>query len=230
MIDRRTLTFAGLGLAAAATAEGLRPRRRLILLKNGTIEASLPKRVGPWEVDAGQNIVTPDLAGKLARALYKEIVAKTYYDTADGASMMLLAAYGDTQSDLLQVHRPEVCYAAVGFDIRSSTPKDLVLGPQAVLPVRQVVATAQNRTENIVYWTRMGETLPQSARDQQKARFLNAVHGYVADGILMRFSMIGDSDACFERLSAFIPAFLGQIPESQRPPLIGSALAVTMKA
>ncbi|MBI1198449.1 MAG: EpsI family protein [Phenylobacterium sp.] len=229
MISRRHLALAGLGLGAAAVAEALRPRRRLILLKGGTLDASMPKKFGSWVADTGQGIVTPEQAGKLARALYKEIVSRIYYDTAAGDAVMLLAAYGDTQSDLLQVHRPEICYAAVGFDVVSSTPAEAPLGNGLFIPVRQVVATTQSRTENIVYWTRMGEQLPQSAKEQQEARFSNALHGFVADGILVRVSMLGDSQRSFERLMQFIPPFMKHVAAAQRPAMIGSALSAALK-
>ncbi|MDB5422830.1 MAG: hypothetical protein JWQ29_246, partial [Phenylobacterium sp.] len=135
---------------------------------------------------------------------------------------------GDTQSDLLQLHRPESCYPAVGFTIASSRAVGLPVSGRAVLPTRQVVAAQGGRLENIVYWTRVGERLPQSAGAQRKARFENALEGYVADGILMRCSVVGESAASFQVLDRFVPALLQAVKRPQRPALIGTRLTEEM--
>lgn len=225
MIPRRALLLSALGVAAAAGAEALRPRKRLVLLRSGTLEDGIPKRVGRWSAETTDGLVSPEMAGKLASALYKEIVARTYFDDERGQGVMMLLAYGDTQSDLLQLHRPETCYPAVGFALESSQPVDLPIGQDARLPARRVVAVTQQRRENILYWTRMGETLPQSLTAQREARFENALHGFVADGVLARFSVLGDTDDAFEVLDAFIPQFLKLVPATLRPAIIGTTLA-----
>jgi EpsI family protein len=230
MIRRRDLIMAGLALIAAGTAEALRPRKKLILLRGGKIDALVPKAFGTWTAEGSNGLVSPDQAGKLAKSLYREIVERIYHDDKTGAAVMVLAAYGDTQSDLLQLHRPESCYPAVGYTIRSTRPKDLVLPGGARLPIREVIATAEGRVENIVYWTRIGEALPQSAGEQRKARFNDAIHGYVSDGILFRCSAIGDSEACFKVLEAFVPALLAATQRSGRPALIGDQIARQMTA
>lgn len=230
MIRRRDLIMAGLALTAAGTAEALRPRKKLILLKGGKIDTLVPKAFGTWTAEGSNGLVSPDQAGKLAKSLYSEIVERIYHDNKTGAAVMVLAAYGDTQSDLLQLHRPESCYPAVGFTIRSTRPKNLSLPGGAQLPVREVVATSEGRTENIVYWTRIGESLPQSASEQRKARFNDAVHGYVSDGILFRCSALGESAVCFELLEAFVPALLEATQRNGRPVLIGTHISGQMKA
>lgn len=230
MIGRRGLLLAGLGVAAAGAAEALRPRRRLVLLKSGTIEDGVPKVVGHWSAEVADGLVSPDMAGKLAQALYKEIVSRTYFHDRGDMAIMMLVAYGDTQSDLLQLHRPETCYPAVGFTIESSAPVALPVGGGAVLPARHVVAATEQRRENIFYWTRMGETLPQSVAEQREARFDNALHGFVADGVLVRFSVIGESEAAFEAMDAFVPEFLRQVPATVRPAFVGTRLSEAVVA
>jgi len=172
---RRDLFIGGLALAAAAGAEALRPHRKMILLKGGKIDALVPRKFGDWTAEASSGLVSPDQAGQLAKSLYSEIVERIYHDEQSGAAVMLLAAYGDTQSDLLQLHRPESCYPAVGFSLESSRPADVLIRNGAHIPAREVVALADQRRENILYWTRIGERLPQSANEQRTARFKNAV-------------------------------------------------------
>jgi EpsI family protein len=228
MIRRRELLIAGLGLGAAGVAEYLRPRRKLVLLRNGTIASLMPVNFGVWSAETSEGLVSPDQAGKLAKSLYSETVQRIYHDADTGAAVMVLAAYGDTQSDLLQLHRPESCYPAVGFTIHSTRPASLPVSGRATLPTRKVVAAQGDRLENIVYWTRIGERLPQSAQEQRDARFKNALEGFVADGILMRCSVVGDSAASFQVLDTFVPALLQAIDKTKRPALIGTRLAEQM--
>jgi EpsI family protein len=226
VIPRRSFIIAGLSVAAAGTAEALIPRHRLILLKSGTtIAASVPTHFGAWHAEDSPGLVAPEQAGALARSLYSEIIERTYQDTTKGSSVMMLAAYGDTQSDLLQLHRPESCYPAVGFAIHSTLPAMLPLAGGALLPVRKVIAVAGDRVENIVYWTRIGDALPQSSNQQRAARFTEALHGDIGDGILMRCSVIGDPTQSFEVLAAFVPALIQAVPTGQRSALIGTGLA-----
>src|SRR5205085_772462 len=98
----------------------------------------------------------------------------------------------------------------------------------ARIPGREVVALADERRENILYWTRIGERLPQGGNDQRSARFLNALDGYVADGILFRCSALGDSAPSFRMLNQFVPALLNATPAMIRPALVGTRLAHQM--
>lgn len=225
MMRRRDLLIAALGLSAAGAAEALRPRRKLVLLKGGTIADSMPMTFGTWTAEGSDSLVSPDQAGRLAKTLYSEIVQRIYHDDSTGAAVMMLAAYGDTQSDLLQLHRPESCYPAVGFNIESSVPATIKLAGGAMLPVRKVVATAEDRRENIVYWTRVGEELPLSGKEQREVRLQNALDGFVGDGILLRCSTVGESAASFAVLDNFIPTLLAAVPRNKRPALISTRIA-----
>lgn len=224
MIRRRDLLLSGLGLAAVGGAAALKPRKRLILLRNTTIEETIPRDFGGWAAQAAGDLVGPEQAGRLARSLYSELVSRVYYEAATGAGVMLLAAYGDTQSDLLQLHRPEICYPAVGFTLELARSADLPVGG-AILPVRQVIAAKEDRLESIVYWARMGEALPQTGQEQRMARLENAVHGDIPDGILVRCSTLGDPAAAFEILNRFITLMLHAVPPAKRPALVGNELA-----
>ncbi|MBL8770974.1 MAG: EpsI family protein [Phenylobacterium sp.] len=225
MPRRRDLLIAGLGVGALAAAEGLRPRRRLVLLKsNAKIEDVLPQSFGAWQAHPSSGLVGPEMAGRLAKTLYSETVQRTYDDKVTGATVMLLAAYGDTQSDLLQLHRPESCYPAVGFTVTLTQPDNVRVG-QGVLPARRVIAQTSERTENILYWTRLGERIPQSGGQQRDARLQNAMEGYVADGILVRCSVVGEPEESFKVLRRFVPEMLAASRKDGRPALIGTKLS-----
>jgi EpsI family protein len=222
---RRDLILGGLGVGALAASEVLRPRKRLLLLQRTTIDASVPRDFAGWESRSTSNLVGPEQAGRLARSLYSEVISRVYVDGETGREVMFLAAYGDTQSDLLQLHRPESCYPAVGYTIQMAKSAKLALPGGAFLPTRRVVATIREESENILYWTRMGETLPQTGGEQRKARLQNAVHGFVPDGILVRSSTVGDPQPSFAVLERFVTAMLEATPMNKRPALIGTELA-----
>jgi EpsI family protein len=221
---RRDLVLGGMALAGLATAEALRPRRRLILLKKGTLGEALPRQFAGWSSEES-TLVSPDMAGRLAKTLYSETVSRTYYNDATGAGVMILIAYGDTQSDLLQLHRPESCYPAVGYTLQSTRAAQLPVAGGLTLPARRVVATTDDRTESILYWTRLGERLPQSAGDQRTARLKNAMEGYVADGVLVRCSTLGDVDQAFKTLDTFVPEMLRAVSPQARPAFVGTRIA-----
>lgn len=221
---RRDILLSGIGLAALGASEALRPRQRLVLLRGGTISDAIPRQFGDWD-SQDADLVNPAQAGRLAKTLYSETVSRTYFNTVNGASVMVLAAYGDTQSDLLQLHRPESCYPAVGFTLSLNEPAELRLRPDASIPVRHVVANMEDYRENIIYWTRLGERLPQGGGDQRTARLQNAIDGYVADGILFRCSSVGESETAFPRIEMFVRAVLQAAKPAQRPALIGTTLA-----
>lgn len=230
-MNRRDLLIAGACTVAAGTAYALKPRKRSVLLKSGTMAEALPLKFGGWSAELSDGLVQPQTEGDLASTLYSEMVGRVYYQQSTGAAVMMLVAYGDTQSDMLQLHRPEACYPAVGFELVSSVPATLALPGGGLVPVRHVVATAQGRQENILYWVRMGEYLPSSNDEQRRVRLQTAMGGYIPDGALIRFSMVGDdADAAFKTMNAFIPELLKAVEADKRRTLVGTRLAESLVA
>src|SRR3546814_9693687 len=68
--------------------------------------------------------------------LYSDTLTRLYSHAGTGERVMLLMAYGSTQSDLLQLHRPETCYPAFGYRISRSAVASLDFGARD-LPVRE---------------------------------------------------------------------------------------------
>jgi len=230
MIARRDLLIGGASVAASAAAYGLKPRRHVSLLGKEKMEAIVPVSIPGWSAATSEGLVKPKVEG-LAATLYNEIVQRTYIGELIDAEIMLLIAYGGTQSDVLQLHRPEVCYPALGFQIESKRAAPLTLRGGGVLPVVQVVAVAGERRENIVYWTRLGEALPTDGAQQRGILLRDAMQGFIPDGVLVRASMIHpDPSEAFRVLSSFVPTLLAAVPASGRPALIGTAPSQAMNA
>lgn len=229
MISRRDVLIGGSCLVAAGAAYALEPRGRLSLLKGVKLADIVPINIGEWSAESSDSLVEPS-EGSLTATLYSEVVGRIYHHPT-GAGVMMLAAYGDTQSDLLQLHRPESCYPAVGFKLVSTKVATLPVAKGVTVPTREVVVTAPGRQESIVYWTRIGEYLPVTGGEQRDARLRTAMAGYVPDGILMRFSAVGEnSEEIFKMLDGFIPHVIQAVPRQYRKALIGTALATAMPA
>ena len=232
MIDRRGLVLGAACVGAAGLAQYLHPHKHLSLLSKGTKMATVvPTAFGPWTALGTDALVKPVTEGTLAARLYSDILERTYVRQDSGAAVMMLVAYGDTQSDLLQLHRPESCYPAVGFNLLSTAPANIPIGHGATLPGRRVVAKKGDRVENITYWTRLGEFLPTRAGEQREARLLTAMKGYVPDGGLFRFSVLGEDPAeAFAIIDGMVPELIAAVAPSKRPGLIGSSLARKLTA
>jgi EpsI family protein len=229
---RRRELLLGLPLVAAAGgAYALTPRERLNLLGDRELEEVVPLKIGPWQVTPSNAVVLPDSEeGSLAARLYDQTVSRLYTSDSELPVMMVIA-YGSTQSDQLQLHRPEVCYTAIGFEITSAQKVRVPVGGAAELPARELVARSNERVEPILYWTRVGDFLPASGSEQRLMKLRSEMQGYVADGVLVRLSTIGEpGPQIFETLQRFAREMLGASYPPGLPALVGRPLAAKIKA
>jgi len=224
-VRRREVLFAGGCAAALGGAEWLRPRRLMSLMGAAKLDAIIPNSFGDWAVDEGGNIVVPRTPGSLADTLYGAQLARSYRPRSGGAPVMLMVAHGDSQSDLLQLHRPESCYPAVGFVIGEHGFGPIRVSPQVAIPAVEMNARAPGRSEDVVYWTRLGEYLPTTAGEQRSDRLRTAMSGYVADGMLVRASAIRGETPVYPMLNRFLADLVRAVQSKDRPALIGTTRA-----
>lgn len=225
MIDRRELLLGAACLAAAGSAEAMRPRNRMSLLGGAKLETIVPRRFGAWRERQAQGLVTPQSENSLAAKLYTQSVGR-FYERPDGAVVMMLIAYGDTQSDSLQLHRPEVCYPAFGFTVTTNDAASFPIVPGIDIPGRNLTATSPQRDEHISYWTRIGEYLPTSNGEQRVAKLRQAFAGLIPDGVLVRLSSVAnDPEAAFALNASFASELIQAMPAAGRPVLITTAKA-----
>lgn len=227
-LGRRELLIGLACTAAAAGAQALRPRRRVSLLGDRRLEEQVPTAFKGWRVQPTSALVVPDDEDSLAARLYSQVIGRLYVHPEAGA-VMLLIAYGDTQNDLLQLHRPEVCYPAFGFALHGNRRVEVDLGRRARLPARALTAAGNDRVEQILYWTRIGEHLPTNGREQRLDKLDDQFAGIVPDGVLVRISSLGsDPETAFAVNARFARALVGAVPPAARPALVGSALAARL--
>jgi EpsI family protein len=224
MPDRREVLM-GLGcVAALGTAEALRPRRLVSYMQPGRKLADLVPRSLPGFHEGGTgDIIVPRTEGSLASTLYSDELARTYEPYGhDETSVMMLIAYGPAQTETLQLHRPEVCYPAIGFEIIGHSNVMLSCGPVGQVPAVALTAKQEGRIEDIVYWTRVGNDLPQTFHQQTWARLRQSLAGDVGDGTLARASAVRtSSDSQFGVVSKFMEALVAGVGPEGRRALIG---------
>lgn len=225
-MNRRDLLLGGGLVAAAAGAEVLRPRNRLVLMPDGRkLEDIVPKQIGTWFPAESDAFVLPKTPGSLSDRLYNQTLNRFYVST-DQAPVMLVVAYGAVQNDLLQLHRPETCYTAVGFSITESNISTISLSDTAKLPVRELAAQSETRIEPIVYWTRIGDDLPTTGPEQRWVKLRQQMNGYLADGLLVRMSTVAEpTPEVFAELGLFARTMIMAMKPADRPAFIGRPLA-----
>lgn len=224
--SRRDVLMGGALLAGAAGAVAMTPRGRLLLLPEGRkLDDIVPNQLGNWSMVPSSGIVLPTTPGSLAARLYGDQLARLY-ESPDHYPVMLVIAYGAVQSDSLQLHRPEVCYSAVGYSIEDVQTAQLGLTAGAQLPVRELVARGEQRTETITYWTRIGDDLPTDGTQQRLVKLKQQWAGYIADGVLVRVSAAQEpSPEVRADLLLFLRTLVSSLQQRDLPVLLGRPLA-----
>jgi EpsI family protein len=206
----------------AASANHLKPTLYLADTRaSAKIEPLIPLQFGDWNLaQVTGNVVNPQQNDMLSK-LYAEIVSRTYVN-AKGDRIMLSVAYGKNQNDSFQVHKPEICYPAQGFQLKSNQ-LGILHTMHGDIPVHQIeTSMGERRQEPVTYWTTLGDHAVQSGVDKKLKEIDYAFRGYIADGLLFRMSSIdADSKRAFELHAQFAATLLAAIPSTNRLRLSG---------
>ena len=221
-VDRRQFIIGLLMCGGAGLAWAMKPTQKLAdLREKPVLETMIPLQIGEWKIDT--SIVPIDLSPEVKAKLdkiYNQTLSRTYVNRA-GQRIMLSIAYGGDQSDSMQVHLPEVCYAAQGFEVSDSVAGTLPT-QYGELPVKRLVATQDNRNEPITYWVVIGDTAVLSGTKQKFAQLGYGLTGKVPDGFLVRVSSIDrDGRGAYQQQEEFIKAMLDAMNEKDRARLAG---------
>lgn len=219
----RNLLLLVLMLAASGLALALRPTQKIAdQAERIHLETMIPARLDGWQVDT--TIIPlqppPDLQAVIAET-YDQTLARTYVNGA-GERIMLSLAYGGAQREDMNTHRPEVCYPAQGFQLRSTRPDRLpVLGRE--LPLHRVVASLGNRYEPITYWVVVGDELTEFGLRHKLTTLKYGLTGRIPDGMLIRVSSIDrDEGHAFQLQDQFIQSMLAALTAKDQVRLLGA--------
>lgn len=185
------------------------------------LDSAIPKTFGGWreEPARGVQVVNPQTQALLDK-LYSQTLSRIYVD-AKGYRVMLSLAYGDDQRGGLKAHKPEVCYPAQGFRLRSNTPSQLVT-PFGDVPVRRLDTQLGARLEPVTYWFAFGDRVVTGRFEQRLAELRLGLAGWTPHGLLFRVSSIdGDPQGAYREQDRFVNDLLLAMSAQDRGRLIG---------
>ena len=168
------------------------------------LENIFPVVIGDWKVDPNaQALVRPAIERGRDFNIYQQVLERTYVDRT-GRRIMLSVAYGTNQSPSMQMHRPEICYQASGYEVTGLQHSILELTGRG-LPATRLLARQEGRSEPITYWMRIGNDVSEGVLERQWLKLAYGLRGLIPDGALFRVSTIGVSEGeAFEIQQRFI--------------------------
>ncbi|MEC5218872.1 EpsI family protein [Actimicrobium sp. GrIS 1.19] len=175
-----------------------------------TLERAVPKQFGDWkeEIQQTANIISPDRIALLNK-LYSETLTRTYVNSA-GERVMLSIAYGQDQRKGNEVHYPEVCYPAQGFELTSLTPSVLKTEQGSIVVNRLETNLSKQRYEPVTYWTTIGNQVTLGGSDKRVKELAFGLKGVIPDGLVFRVSTIDrEPSHAYGVQDAFVNALLG---------------------
>ncbi len=211
-------------LAAAALAFVLTPHRLMARTHDVfDIDAHIPHAFGEWSALPGLQAVKPPPDG-LEAEIYNQEVSRAYVDK-DGHAVMLMIAYGESQSDRLQLHHPEVCYTAQGFRVTKPVTTKFEWSEGAKpIPLTRLIATREGRMEPIAYWMRIGYDVTNSNWARNALKLEYGLRGWIPDGALFRVSTLGvPEDMSAQVQEKFIRDLLNNLPPETRSFMVGNS-------
>jgi EpsI family protein len=225
-MNRRFVASVVLGASMALTSAlsgALTPRVKLADVKDRfSLDAMIPLHFADWAVDDTIVPLKPDPERQsVLEKIYDQTLSRTYVNHA-GQRVMLSIAYGGDQSRALQLHLPEVCYVAQGFDLLKAGEGTLTTRFGTV-PVKRLVAKQNSRNEPITYWITVGDKAIKSGIQQKIQRLAYGLSGKIPDGMLVRVSTIqSDAPAAYQIQDQFIAQMLDVLAAKDRVRLLGS--------
>jgi EpsI family protein len=225
-MNKRFIASVVLGASMALTSAltgALTPKERVATKADQfKLDAMIPTSFDGWTLD--ENVIplkpNPEQEAMLEH-IYDQTLARTYIDK-DGNRVMLSIAYGGDQSKSLQLHLPEVCYVAQGFQMLKEKP-DALATRYGSLPVKRLVARQERRNEPITYWITIGDKAVMSGIEQKLQRLAYGLSGKIPDGMLVRVSTIqANEDDAYRVQDRFVTDMLEVMAPKDRERLLGA--------
>ncbi len=186
------------------------------------LESEIPSQFGEWREDKEgiSPVVNPE-AEAVLKKIYAQTLSRTFIN-ASGERIMLAIAYGKDQGDAVQVHYPEVCYPAQGFQLDSIQVGTLET-QQGVIPVKRLETNlSRQRYEPVTYWTTVGDVAVTGGLNKKIAEMRYRLHGKIPDGLLFRVSSISnDSQTAFALQESFVRTLIKNLSPESRDRIAG---------
>lgn len=187
------------------------------------LDQMFPQQFDDWRVDEATRVfVRPTLREEKQYGVYDQVLERSFVD-GEGQRVMLSVVYGREQSRPLQLHTPENCYRASGYEVQGSQRTMLLLAGRPVL-VTILQAEMPGRLEPVTYWTVLGGEPVTDLASLRWRRLSFAAHRQLPDGMLVRMSSINiDPKAAFELHRRFADSMLRAMSPERRAQVIGKS-------
>jgi EpsI family protein len=219
-LTRRGFVIGAALAGASGVAFARLPKPDSAAITTKALDSAVPKKIGPWVYASESGLVLPP-RDALSDRLYDNLITRVY--TAPQApAVMLLIAYNNMQDGVVQAHRPEVCYPAGGYQITPTSPVAISRKSADPIPANVFTAVGPDRTEQVLYWTRMGANFPRSWAQQRLALAQSNLSGVIPDGALVRVSLIAEEmPSAVVQLKTFVSELVYEAPPLLRRVLTG---------
>jgi len=209
------LLAAAVLIGAAALAGRLATPRQLVVTQADQLEQAVPQQIGPWRhrpsplVQVGLTTGTETSTDQP----YDQVVLRTYIG-AQGEQVQLALAWGQRQRQEVKVHRPDLCYVAQGWQVRSLQPRSLDglrHAPPRIAAKRMLAQSGGQGFEAVSYWMRIGDVFSEDAWETRGHILREGLVGRIPDGILVRASVRVRSPQEAEQAWATAERFLADL-------------------
>lgn len=183
----------------------------------------VPSEFLDWRIDPHVSGVVNPQTQALLNQTYSQVLSRTYVNSRE-ERIMLSIAYSSDQSDVsTQVHFPEVCYPAQGFQIHRIVNSSITLGTLHIPVKRLETSLGNTRFEPVTYWIMLGKHLTSNGWDRRLAEIRHGLKGEIADGMLVRISSIStDATRAFKLQDQFADALKTAMRPTDQPLLFGA--------
>lgn len=210
-------------VVTAVITFSLHPRMNLADSRQAVVlEQLIPTQIQGWSLlpDATVQVIDPQQQQTIERT-YSQTLSRTYVNQ-QGYRVMLSVVYGKTQRGNLQLHHPEICYPAQGFEVLTNTTS-VFQTPLGTIPVRQLQTKLNaSRIEPVSYWAMVGDEVVLGSAQRKLVEIRHGLSGYTTDGLLFRISSIdSNTPRAFERQRNFVEQMLYAMPKEDRHQLAG---------
>lgn len=222
-LKRRSVVLGGLFAATSVGAMLATPKPQVTSESQmPDLERLVPASFGSWVLDRTivPLTVSPEVAEMLS-TIYNRTLSRTYVNQ-QGQRVMLAIAYGANQTRALQLHKPEVCYAAQGFRVGNIKQGQWRMGEMNV-PTMHLIGAQGQRVEPVTYWMRIGDDIARGWLEQNKVRLKYGTRGQIPDGLLFRVSTISTAiEPAYEVQRQFSAELLAAMTPAVREVFVGA--------
>jgi len=213
-------------LLISITAYALRPTLKFVEDQGSqAFMNAIPTSFADWkEVESNQ--IQIDLVPRKedgSRSMdspYDDTLMRTYVNSK-GEVVQLALAYGRTQRQEVKIHRPELCYYAQGFEVKSLVSSDFNITSTHQKPIigKNMLVVNPAYQEAVSYWIRIGDIYSESPWQTRFYIIKKGLTGDVVDGILVRASSTTNDGTnakeLYQRNQLFLKTLVANIQSEQ---------------